>query len=275
MDINKILYLVESRLDESITFSVDTGARGPKIDDALSFIFSGVADAVAREIGMDNYRRLFRLEPDGFDDEDIVNLYLNYDAKESDRGLIEKGLKVIREFAKKHGVKLGEFKAEVNEAKMNDPNWSGPEYWNESDSVSKIRVIRIPILKYPEGDHSDAPEMNLSNENAGMVFNLLGMEYDYAGEIPANKVSDYLRRLLKAKNKPNEIERHTKPTTSSQEDRGMKVSRDSDNVTNISRNRGPMMHNIGRNNSYVTRAIDELIKIFKYAAENNFAVSWG
>lgn len=276
MDINTLLNLMESILEESITFMPDNGGVRP-ITGTMDFIYSGLKSRLHKELGNDVYQRLFRvIEPDDLGRNDIVNIYLGRKAQESDRKNLSKGLDIIRDFAKERGMEIGKITAEVNDPKTYDDaeSWK-PVLWKSDEPLSKIRVIRVPIKSYPK-DQEIAPEVNVSNTNAAMIFNMLGLEYDYAGQVPVQRVSDLLRKLVKLKNMPDsKLAQFTKDDTERVTGGGMERVDDPDSaVTRIQRRPTGGFYSIGRDFNYVRQAIDNMIEVFKYAADKNLPVTW-
>jgi len=121
-----------------------------------------------------------------------------------------------------------------------------------------------------EGYKFVAPSLNVSNLNANTVLEMLGIEFDDSGYIENSELPNILRRLIKIKNQS--VSQYTSPTTV---DRG-KTGAYTDPNTGLSTiGRGPTIHTIGRNEERILAYIDELIKIIRFAQQNNAGIGWG
>jgi hypothetical protein len=99
---------------------------------------------------------------------------------------------------------------------------------------------------------------------------MLGIEFDDSGYIENSELPNILRRLIKIKNQS--VSQYTSPTTV---DRG-KTGAYTDPNTGLSTiGRGPTIHTIGRNEERILAYIDELIKIIRFAQQNNAGIGWG
>jgi hypothetical protein len=116
---------------------------------------------------------------------------------------------------------------------------------------------------------SDAPELNVSNSNGFAIQEMLGLNPEYSGIIFNKDLPTYIRKLILLKNKGSQ--EYTKDSTTTQGP--MKKVGTDQNITSISR--GPTMIDYGRSQTQVDRYIDELLKIMKFAQENNASLSWG
>lgn len=111
-------------------------------------------------------------------------------------------------------------------------------------------------------------ELNVSNSNAMYILRTLGLEPDYSGIIPNNKLPELLRKLIKLKN--DEISKYTiDPST---ERRKPTTSTDSSGVTHISH--GPRIYHGGVSENQVTRYLDRLISMAKFAQKHGASISW-
>lgn len=116
---------------------------------------------------------------------------------------------------------------------------------------------------------SDAPELSVSNSNGFAIQEMLGLEPDDSGTIYNKDLPKIMRRLIQLKNKGSS-EYTQEPSTSQGP---MRKTQTDQGITKISR--GPTMHDYGRSQGQVDRYIDELIKIIKFAQENDAHISWG
>lgn len=117
---------------------------------------------------------------------------------------------------------------------------------------------------------SDAPEMNVSNSNGFKIIDMLGLEKDYAGHVDNKDLPMLMRRLIQLKNA--DTSQYTEPGSTT----GGKIGtyKDKDGIDRIGR-KGPMMYNMGTTNDQVTAYIDQLIKIVKFAQDNDADFGWG
>ena len=117
---------------------------------------------------------------------------------------------------------------------------------------------------------STAPEMNVSNSNAFEIQRMLGLEPDYGGIIENKDLPNFMRRLIQLKN--SDTSQYTRPGSDTQGQ--MKTGKDDDGMDTIGRS-GPRMIDMGRSDTQVNRYIDDLLKIFKFAQDNDADVGWG
>lgn len=115
---------------------------------------------------------------------------------------------------------------------------------------------------------SDAPELNVANANHAAILDMLGLPHDYSGVWTNDQLPAIMKKLVKLKN--TDTSRHTEePTT----DLGKMLMRKLNGMDTISR--GPTMHNMGRSQEQVTRYIDTLMNMVKYAQEHGAGISFG
>lgn len=115
--------------------------------------------------------------------------------------------------------------------------------------------------------HTEYGELNVSNANALAILDMLGLEEDYVGNIPTNKLPDIRRRLIKLKNKG--VDDYTSDTT---DERHTRVVKQGD-MHKIEP--GPRMINVGRSEEQVMRYVDRLLAIIDFAQKNDATVVWG
>jgi len=117
---------------------------------------------------------------------------------------------------------------------------------------------------------SNAPEMNVSNSNGFKIIDMLGLEQDYAGHVDNKDLPDIMRRLIQLKN--SDSSQYTEPGSQS----GGKIGKykDQEDMDRIGR-KGPMMYNMGTTDTQVKQYIDQLIKIVKFAQDNDADFGWG
>ena len=122
---------------------------------------------------------------------------------------------------------------------------------------------------------SEAPELNVSNRNAGIILDMLGIQYEYAGDISPEQIPDLKKRLIKIKNQSDGMSKHTKDTKTSQKDLGMKRSTDDDGVTRIEPQKGAKMIDVGVSDEQVDRYYNAIMGILDYAQKNKMEIVWG
>lgn len=115
---------------------------------------------------------------------------------------------------------------------------------------------------------SDAPELNVANANAAAILDMLGLERAYGGVWTPEQLPAIMKKLVKLKN--TDTSGYTQEPTVSL---GQMLRRKIDGVDTIGR--GPTMHDMGRSQGQVTRYIDKLMEIVKYAQEHGAGVSFG
>jgi|TARA_R110000782_G_C14811087_1_gene412766 hypothetical protein len=117
---------------------------------------------------------------------------------------------------------------------------------------------------------SDAPEMNVSNSNAFKIIDMLGLEQDYAGSIENKDLPALMRKLIQLKN--SDRSQYAEPGSQS----GGKIGtyKDQAGMDTIGR-KGPMLYNMGTTDDQVTAYVDQLIKIIKFAQDNDADFGWG
>lgn len=114
---------------------------------------------------------------------------------------------------------------------------------------------------------STAPSLNVSNTNGLAIQEFLGLDPDYSGLIPHNKLPELMRILIKAKNQgANSLVKSDEIIP------GRRHIWNDDGVTHI--RTGPTIHHGGRSQQQVERYIDRLIEIVRFAQKNNAAINW-
>jgi len=99
---------------------------------------------------------------------------------------------------------------------------------------------------------SDAPEVNMSNQNALTVLEMiLETEPDYNGTISNNDIPKYLRRIMFLKNTKKEIGKNTRETE-------------------IDKN----FFSMGIDEEYISERLGQVENILRYAQEHGEDVSW-
>lgn len=153
-------------------------------------------------------------EPDG-DDYDkptgVLNIYprngtLNDHFKENFKDCLRATIQEL----KKH-VSIGPVTAEGEKVSFDQPRTP----FNRGDSMEKIGVIRIPIIKNERSESGTLPEISLSNTNARNLLNVLGLnDDDLVGTIEYNQIPALMMKIRNlSKDKKDHMER--KPIVSS------------------------------------------------------------
>ena len=144
------------------------------------------------------------------------------------------------------------------------------------DGTGKDKYYDEAICDYCEGKGkrlefvSDAPEMNVSNSNGFKIIDMLGLEKDYAGHVDHKDLPSIMKRLIMLKN--SDRSRYAEP--GSQSSGEITTYKNDDGIDTIGR-KGPMMYNMGTTDEQVTGYVDQLIKIVKFAQDNNADFGWG
>jgi hypothetical protein len=144
------------------------------------------------------------------------------------------------------------------------------------DGTGKDKFYDEAKCEYCEGKGkrdefvSDAPEMNVSNSNAFKIIDMLGLEQDYAGSIENKDLPALMRKLIQLKN--SDRSQYAEP--GSQSGGKMTTSTDAEGMSTIGRS-GPTMYNMGTTDSQITQYVDQLIKIIKFAQDNDADFGWG
>jgi len=137
------------------------------------------------------------------------------------------------------------------------------------DSVEEGLGYRM--VEVPPGD-----TLNLSNRNAMQMLKIIGFPPDpedpYIGVVPADKVPQAIRNIIRLLNVGGATDPYTIDTTVTQEDRGTSIITNEDGLPEIKRDKGPTMHDIGIDNEYIIRRLEQLLEIFKQAAEHDLGV---
>lgn len=110
------------------------------------------------------------------------------------------------------------------------------------------------------------PSMGVSNENAQIVCDLIGVEYDSHGWIAPEHIPAILRRLIYVKNKPTDgFERESSENQGTVMDRTGEIPQIRRTATLI---------DAGVSADQVMRYIDKMIEICQWAKQNDCGVSW-
>lgn len=118
-------------------------------------------------------------------------------------------------------------------------------------------------------DYEMPVELNVSNANAQAIIDMLGLEFDYSGYIPPERMPELRRKLIKLKN--GEIDAYTKEPTKQQGP--VRRYKDDDGMDRIGR--GATVYDFGRSNEQVKRYIDKLLELLDFAQKNDAIVTWG
>lgn len=143
----------------------------------------------------------------------------------------------------------------------------------QSDDDHKYPCSRCKGEKETEEWTSDSPELNVSNDNAMEILNMLGIpnnEIESVGTIDKSKLPEIMRRLIKLKN--GDISAHTSSDTKNQPK--MQHYKDDTGMDRIGYNE-PRIYNFGRSHSQVERYIDRLIAMIQFAQKNDCTIGWG
>lgn len=123
-----------------------------------------------------------------------------------------------------------------------------------------------------EEHKDDGPELQVSNGNASLIIDMLGIgtDEDYSGVIMNSEIPAVMKRLIALKNSKDGVSPYTRPDA---EYRGQaRAVTDETGQSRISR--GPTIHSMGANAAQVMRYVDSLMAILKYAQENDMHVAW-
>ena len=168
-------------------------------------------------------------------------------------------------------IRLREINKEI-EAKLDDLEKEAEKIFK--GGFEKIDCRACEGTGEYEQQLSDAPEMNVSNRNARVVMDILGLEFDYAGTIKLKQIPELKRRLIQFKNTDKATDAYTRDTTKSQDTRMVKTKGD-DGVTKIEPRKGATMIDVGISPEQVQSYVDWLMLIFDYAQKKNAEISWG
>jgi hypothetical protein len=144
---------------------------------------------------------------------------------------------------------------------------TGKDYWSDGEEYP-CRYCENSPGKYKSYE-STVPTLQVSNSNGGDILEWLGIEHDYVGYIPPEKLPAIMTKLIKINNTENEISKFTTDTTKT---KNTYVDRSDPDVPSIKS--GPAMYNIGRSYNQVERYVDSLIKIIKTAQELGIGIAW-
>jgi hypothetical protein len=99
---------------------------------------------------------------------------------------------------------------------------------------------------------------------------MLGLEQDYSGHIENKDLPALMRKLIQLKN--SDPSKYAEPGSQSGGEIG--TYKDQDGMDRIGR-KGPMMYTMGTTDNQVKQYIDQLIKIIKFAQDNDADFGWG
>ena len=142
------------------------------------------------------------------------------------------------------------------------------------DGTGKDKYYDESICDYCEGKGqrlefvSDAPEMNVSNSNGFKIIDMLGLKN--SGHVDHKDLPAVMKRLIFLKNA--DTSQYAEP--GSQTSGNIGAYKDQDGIDRIGR-KGPIMYNMGTSDRQITQYIDQLIKIVKFAQENDADFGWG
>jgi len=120
---------------------------------------------------------------------------------------------------------------------------------------------------------SDAPEMNVSNSNGFKIIDMLGLEKDYSGHVDNKDLPAIMRRLLQLKNQnPEKGTGIEHPGTMTG---GQTITYKNDDGVDAIGRKGPVMYDMGITDLQAKKYVDQLIKIVKFAQDNNADFGWG
>jgi len=112
-------------------------------------------------------------------------------------------------------------------------------------------------------------QMNLANANARALLDLLGIEFDYCGEIPCDQLPSIRRTLLSARTKGTAKAHVEEPF------RGRRLGSyvKEGNLSRISC--GPLVISCGRSLEQLEGYLDRFEQLCLIAQENNSSITWG
>lgn len=145
---------------------------------------------------------------------------------------------------------------------------TGKDYWSDEEYPCRYCQDNPNPGKYTSYE-STVPTLQVSNSNGGDILKWLGIEHDYVGYIPPEKLPAIMAKLIKIKNTENEISKFTTDTTKT---KNTYIDQSDPDVPSIKS--GPTMYNMGRSYNQVERYVDSLIKIIKTAQELGIGIAW-
>jgi len=121
---------------------------------------------------------------------------------------------------------------------------------------------------------STAPELNVANTNARVVLDILGLEFDYSGSIPAKDIPTLRRRLIQFSNSKGSADAYTRDYEKSQSTT-MRKSKDADGITRLEPKKGATMIDMGLSKEQIRGYVDRLMPLLDYAQKKDVDITWG
>ena len=118
----------------------------------------------------------------------------------------------------------------------------------------------------------DGPELHVSNANARVIADLIGMHSDDSGHVSHADLPHVIRRLISITNKDGSLDQYTQDPYDNKNDRTMAHSRGDDGMSHIGK--GAQMIDYGRSSKQVEHYASEMLKIVKYAMDHKLDISW-
>jgi hypothetical protein len=183
---------------------------------------------VIYDVSPNTVRSMDDVSPDGNDAFESIGVVNFYPTGNYSREDLVRALKAVQKFAKKHGLVIGEIKAETGMSKMaydynnSGQDYPGPEYHKKGDDIKKIRVIRIPIIENNSFDTKlDQNSIHLGYGTIRLLFgDILGFNVEEGAhffQFPAKEVKNRIEKTnldnidnLRFKNEKITYERYLK-----------------------------------------------------------------
>lgn len=117
---------------------------------------------------------------------------------------------------------------------------------------------------------AEGPEMQVSNANAFLICQMLGIEEDYVGMVHAKDIPKLLQRLMVLKNSPKQANAHVRPDEVLKGQTRVDRSGDVPQITS-----GPTIHSFGVDASRIQQYVDKMIEMCQFAQKNGMSIGWG
>lgn len=171
----------------------------------------------------------------------IINLYIDGIMSQS----LQKMLKGIFEELRKLGVKWGKIK-------------------KEQSGVYKSQVIRIPITDNTSKKYAGPPEVNLSNQNAILMFRDV-LQYEMNDYTFTMDAKELIERIDSITHDPNWVNQNVRPTTVDKTDPEVDAA---DSWKDEPPKGGATIINFGVDESYIKQRLQQIRDVAEWAVKN-------